>query len=194
MRVLVGCEWSGRVRDAFRRLGHEAYSCDTERGMGDYAEFHIRGDIRTILDEGWDSGIFFPPCTFLTNAGNTHYHSRRQPGQKDAIEFVRTLWNAPIPRIAIENPVGVLSTQFRKPDQYIQPCYFGDPFWKKTCLWLKNLPLLKPTKMCRADAKPWVSSGWNGPGIRDPKRRGITFQGIADAMAQQWGIDSVYIP
>jgi len=157
--------------------------------MGEYAEYHLRGDVTHILAEGWDCAVFFPPCTYLTNAGNTHYYSQRRPNQIQAIEFVKSLWDSPIDRIAIENPVGVLSTEWRKPDQYIQPCWFGDPYIKKTCLWLKGLPKLEPTEMCRAEAVPWVRDRvkqYKSSEVRDPKRRGITFQGIANAMAEQW--------
>lgn len=186
---------SGRVRDAFRRRGHEAFSCDIERSdAGEFPEFHIQGDVLELLSDQWDLGVFFPPCTYLTNAGNTHYRSRRQAPQDAAIAFVESLWECPIPRIAIENPIGVLSTRFRRPDQYIQPYWYGDPYIKKTCLWLKNLPLLVPDKdkWCRAESRPWVSTGRDKayigrPGVRDQKRRSLTFNGIAEAMAEQWG-------
>jgi hypothetical protein len=187
VNVLVGCERYGRVRDAFRALGHNAYSVDIER---DDSPYHVQDDVRNWLDKEWDLAIFFPPCTYLTTAGNAHL---REPGRRqkreDALDFVRLLLDAPIPRIALENPVGVIGTRIRPADQYIEPCYFGDPWWKKTGLWLENLPPLYPTKMCRSVARRWVASGSDvaAGGVRDPQRRQLTFQGIADAMAMQWG-------
>lgn len=161
MRVLVGCEYSGRVRQAFRNLGHDAWSCDLLESE-DGSPFHIQGDVLTLLSGGWDLAIFHPPCTYLTSAaewayGDGPYHQRVKPdtltgaarreARREAIEFVQLLMGAPIYRIAIENPVGVLSSEIRKPEQVIQPWWFGDDASKATCLWLKNLPPLVKTKV-----------------------------------------------
>lgn len=194
MRILVGCEWSAVVRDAFREHGHDAWSCDTEPTAGD-SSYHIRGDVRDILDSGWDMGVFFPPCTYLANVGNDAMHQAgRRQLRWEALDFIEDLMDAPIARIAIENPVGCISRYIRKPDQIIQPYWFGDPFKKRTCLWLKNLPPLTPTKSYweSGDYPSWVSSGardttgiWSGK--RNAKIKGKTFNGIANAMATQWG-------
>jgi hypothetical protein len=190
MRVLVACEWSGRVRDAFRDKGHDAWSCDRVPTFGKYREHFIRGDVLDYLDKDWDMMIAFPPCTYLTKATWIH---RDSPGEEAALWFVRELMNADIPRIAIENPVGVISTHIRKPDQIVHPYWFGDPYQKGTCLWLKNLPLLVPQNECHpGDVTPWVShSGMRGntigAGVRNAKDRGKTFRGFAQAMADQWG-------
>jgi len=151
LRVLVACEYSGRVRDAFRLRGQDAWSCDL-LPADDGSPFHIQGDVTKILDDGWDLGCFHPPCTFLTVAGNKWMKpefAERFPGRANererAIEFVRLLHDAPIPMVAIENPIGVLSSRFRKPDQVLQPWMFGHGETKATCLWLRGLPLLRPT-------------------------------------------------
>lgn len=198
MRVLVACEWSGTVRDAFRTRGHDAYSCDIDATdyTSLYPEYHIIGDVRDYLDKDWDLIIGFPPCTYLTVAANRSlYHNWRIQARLEAIEFVKTLWNAPAPRIALENPVGVLSTQWQKPTQYIQPFWFGDPYLKKTGLWLKSLPPLErdPEHYVHGPVTPWVQHSGTQLGkmlggvARDPKLRGRTFLGVARAMAQQWG-------
>lgn len=189
MRVLVACEWSGRVRDAFRRKGHDAWSCDLDEGEGEFREYHIRGNVLDYLDKDWDMMIGFPPCTYLSNVCHDY---RESAYEEDAINFVRALWEADIPCIAIENPVGVLTRKFRQPTQIIQPWWFGDPYKKRTCLWLKNLPPLEMGKNWEHPSLcvPWVNAGSSrGYGIREPKLRGRTFQGIADAMAEQWGTD-----
>lgn len=202
MKVLVACEWSGAVRDAFSSAGHLAYSCDLEgvETEGEYAGQHLYGDARDYLDRGWDLLIAFPPCTHLAVSG-ARYFAQKQAAQAEAVAFVRTLMAAPIPRIAIENPVGVLSTKIRRPDQIIQPWQFGHPESKATCLWLKNLAPLTPTNILKAtrfrDTKThrvpvWdnqTPSGQNklGPSERRAKIRGRTYRGVADAMAAQWG-------
>jgi hypothetical protein len=187
MRVLVACEWSGRVRDAFRRLGHEAYSCDLLPGKGEYSQWHLRGDVFDVIDAlgNIDIMIAFPPCTYIATIGD-YYGTQKQA---NAIRFVRDLWDADIPRIAIENPVGSLSTLWKRPTQYIQPYFFGDPYSKRTCLWLNNLPeLVQDRGYRRGDITPWVDGGTGShTGVRTPKRRAITFPGIARAMAEQWG-------
>jgi hypothetical protein len=187
MRVLVACEWSGRVRDAFRRLGHDAWSCDLLPGKGEYSQCHMRGDIFTALEtcDDWDMLIAFPPCTYIATIGD-YYGTQKQA---NAIRFVQDLWDADIPKIAIENPIGSLSTKWRRPTQYIQPYWFGDPYSKKTCLWLRNLPdLYADRPYRRGDITPWVDGGSGSrTGVRNSKRRAITFPGIARAMAEQWG-------
>ena len=204
MKVLVACEYSGAVRDAFLARGHDALSCDllpTEvRGP------HYQGDVRDVIGNGWDLMVAHPPCTYLSVSG-LHWNKRR-PGRaaltEHALDFVRLLMAAPIQRIAIENPVSCISSRIRKPDQIVQPWHFGEDASKATCLWLKGLPLLV------SDRSKWVSgrivgesnrgqtivrwanqtdSGQNklGPSKDRWKERSRTFQGVADAMADQWG-------
>jgi hypothetical protein len=193
MRVLVACEYSGAVRDAFLRAGHYAASCDllpSESPLGD----HYQGSVSDILDHGWDLMVAHPPCTYLSVSG-MHWTTRglRDPQlTEDALDFVQLLMDAPIERIAIENPVSVISSRIRKPDQIVQPWWFGHDASKKTCLWLKNLPLLTPTDMLAGDSKTrrgnQTASGQNKlPPSKDRwKLRSATYQGIADAMAAQW--------
>ena len=145
MKVLVGCERSGIVRKEFRKLGHDAWSCDVLPSEIP-SKYHIEKDVRELLHENWDLGIFFPDCTHICISG-ARYFSQKTELQQTALDFVARLMVAPIPQIAIENPVGVISSKIRKPDQIIQPWQFGDDAQKKTCLWLKNLPKLKPTKI-----------------------------------------------
>lgn len=191
-RVLVACEYSGTVRDAFIRAGHEAMSCDILDTDSD-GPHHI-GDVLKILNEGWDLMIAHPPCTHLAVSGAKHFAAKRADGrQQAALAFVQALMNAPIPRIAIENPVSVISTYIRKPDQIVQPYFFGDPATKTTCLWLKNLPLLTPTNMVEKGARHVTKSGkslpewYNLPPSPDRwKKRSTTFKGFAEAMAAQW--------
>jgi hypothetical protein len=184
MKILVACEFSGVVRDAFLKRGHDAISSDLldTESPGP----HYKGDVRDILDKGWDMMIAFPPCTYLCASG-IHWTVRgfRDPQlTEDALEFVRLLMDAPIPMICVENPIGVISTRIRKPDQYIQPYMFGHPVSKATCLWLKNLPPLKPTKILD-EHEPLI---WRMPPSTDRwKKRSLTFPGIAEAMAEQWG-------
>lgn len=181
MRVLVACEFSGVVRDAFNRRGHDAISCDLL--PTDSPGPHIEGDVLTVLDKGWDMMIAFPPCTHLAVSG-ARWFKNKQKEQADALEFVRQLMYAPIPQIALENPISVISSQIRKPDQIIQPWMFGHGETKATCLWLKNLPLLVPTKLVEGrEGRVWKL----GPSEDRWKLRSKTLQGIADAMADQWG-------
>lgn len=196
MRVLVACEYSGRVRDAFIKSGHDAMSCDIL--PTDAPGPHYQGDVRDILGDGWDLMIAHPPCTYLSVSG-MHWTTRglRDPQlTEDALDFVRLLLDAPIPRIALENPVSVISNRIRKPDQIIAPYQFGHDASKKTCLWLRGLPLLRqtayvPPRMVDG-RKRWgnqTDSGQNklGPSEDRWKIRSETFEGIAEAMADQWG-------
>jgi len=177
--------------------GHEAYSCDILPTEGN-PEWHIQDDILNHLDDGWDLGIFHPPCTHLAVAGASYWKKKQQDGtQEEAMLFFRSLYNANIPKIAVENPVGIMSTIFRKPNQYIEPFQFGEPFKKKTGLWLRNLPSLKPTNIIEPRcywAQPHGSAYKKKSmrlssigGHRSSKERSRTFQGIANAMAEQWG-------
>lgn len=200
MKVLVACEYSGIVRDAFIKMGHNAMSCDllpTEQPGP-----HYQGDVFDIIGGGWDLMIAHPPCTYLSSSG-LHWNGRvpgRQELTEEALEFVRRLLNAPIEKIALENPVGCISSQIRKPDQIIQPWHFGDDASKKTCLWLKNLPLLTDTNRLPGDNQTrranQTASGQNklGPSPDRQKIRSKTYQGIADAMATQWGGISLRFP
>lgn len=185
MRWLVGCEYSGRVRDALIARGHEAVSVDLIPSLSKGP--HIIADVRDIISEKFDGAIFFPPCQYLTVVANRYQQTWRMKERDNAVRFVEYLWEAPIARLAIENPVGVLSTRFRRPSQYIHPCSFGDPYWKKTGIWIRGLPLLQPTRYVRASAVPWVSGQTGKPGAANGDLRSLTFQGIADAMAEQWG-------
>lgn len=196
MRVLVACEYSGRVRDAFAALGHYAMSCDLL--PSDAAGPHYQGDVCDVLGDGWDLMVAHPPCTYLSVSG-MHWTTRglRDPQlTEDALGFVRLLMDAPIHRIAIENPVSVISSRIRKPDQIVTPYQFGHDASKKTCLWLKNLPPLQPTQFVEpriVNGKPrWGNQTDGGQNKLAPsadrwKIRSETYQGIASAMAQQWG-------
>jgi hypothetical protein len=194
-KVLVACEYSGRVRDAFTARGWYALSCDLL--PSESPGHHYQGDVTPLLnaDHAWDLIIAFPPCTYLASSG-MHWTTRglRDPKlTEDALSFVRLLLDAPAGKIALENPVGCISSRIRKPDQYIQPWQFGHQESKKTCLWLKNLPLLVPTKVVsKPESGVWLnqtSSGQNrlGPSATRAKERSLTYQGVADAMADQWG-------
>jgi hypothetical protein len=193
MKVLVGCEYSGKVREAFRKLGHEAWSCDLLES-DDNSPFHIQGDVVALLNADWDLAVFHPPCTYLSVSG-MHWTTRglRDPKlTEDALELVRLMLAAPIPKICLENPVSIISSRIRKPDQIIQPWMFGHDASKKTCLWLKGLPLLKETNRLPGGSKTrrgnQTPSGQNrlGPSKDRWKLRSETYQGIADAMAGQW--------
>ena len=179
--VLVACEFSGIVRDAFAKRGHDAWSCDflpSEREGK-----HIQGDVLEILNRGWDLMIGHPPCTHLAVSGARWFKDKKKE-QEEALDFVRQLMNAPISRICIENPISVISTRIRKPDQIIQPWMFGHGETKATCLWLKNLPKLIPTKIVEGrEGRVWKES----PSPNRWKARSRSFQGIAEAMAVQWG-------
>jgi hypothetical protein len=184
MKVLVACEFSGRVRDAFLRRGHDAMSCDVL--PTDAEGPHYEGDVRDILGDGWDLMVTHPPCQFLCSSG-LHWNKRRPERAaltEEALEFVRLLLDAPIPRIALENPIGCISSRIRKPDQIIQPWMFGHGETKATCLWLKGLPKLQPTNIVDG-RKPTIHR--LPPSPDRWKIRSLTYQGIADAMADQWG-------
>lgn len=181
MKVLIACEFSGIVRDAFNRLGHDAWSCDLLQTMSSGP--HLIGDVRQILDRGWDLMIAHPPCTLLCRAG-ARWWKGREEDQLESLAFVQALMDAPIPRIAIENPPGRIGTAIRKADQTIQPWQFGHGETKATSLWLKNLPPLKPTNIV-SGREPRVH--WCKPGPDRWKERSRTLPGIAKAMAEQWG-------
>jgi hypothetical protein len=201
MKVLVACEESQAVTIEFRKLGHEAYSCDIQDCSGGHSEWHIKGDVLTHLEDGWDLIIAFPPCTHLACSGAKHFEQKKADGrQQRAIDFFMSFTKTKCKQVVIENPVGIMSTIYRKPDQIIQPHFFGDPFQKTTCLWLHNLP---PLFHCAEDdlfyKKTHVSKGefiitpsgkklpkWYSDN-KDPKIRSKTFPGIARAMAEQWG-------
>jgi hypothetical protein len=186
MRVLIACEFSGVVRRAFRARGHEAWSCDllpAEDGSPYHFYLDIRDHIGGWFGVEWDLMIAHPPCTHLAVSGARWFKEKRQE-QESALKFVRTLLDAPIPRIALENPISVISSRIRKPDQIIQPWQFGHGEVKATCLWLKNLPLLQPTEIvagrtARVHREPPSPERW--------KNRSRTLTGIAEAMAEQWG-------
>ena len=192
MRVLIACEYSGTVRDAFRAQGHDAMSCDllpTDRPGP-----HHQGDVFDIIGDGWDMMIAHPPCTHLAVSGAKHFAAKIADGrQAAALFFVRRLLDAPIPRIALENPVSIISSQIRKPDQIIQPWMFGHEATKTTCLWLKGLPHLVPTDIVGKGERHVTKGGkslpvWYNlpPSPNRWKIRSATFRGIADAMAAQW--------
>lgn len=186
MNILVACEYSGRVRKAFRDLGHNAWSCDILPSE-DHSPYHFENDVREIITDRWDMIIAHPPCTHLAVSG-ARWFKDKQEVQKEAIDFFLFLANYPIKYSCIENPISIMSSKYRKPDQIIQPWMFGDPYTKTTCLWLKNLPKLLPTNI--VDKGEIVIHG----GKRIPKwysnrefSRDKTFEGIAKAMAEQWG-------
>ena len=193
-RLLVACEYSGRVRDAFTEIGWDSTSCDLL--PTDVSGKHYQGNVEDIINDGWDMMIAFPPCTYLCVSG-MHWTVRGKRDPKlteDALCFVKFLMDAPINKIAIENPVGVISTRIRKPDCIIQPYDFGDPESKKTCLWLKNLPPLLPTDILlppENNGGRWKNQDKNGQNIVGGKDRwkirSKTYPGIAKAMAKQWG-------
>ncbi len=197
-KILIACEESQAVTKEMRALGLEAYSCDIEPCSGGHPEWHIQGDVTPLLKQEWDLIIAFPPCTHLAVSGAAWFAKKRADGrQKQGIDFFMLFANADCHRIAIENPVGIMSSEWRKPDQIIQPYEYGDPFSKKTCLWLKNLPLLTPTNIVdrgeqvkyesgRSMAK-WYADAFKLPPKERAAMRSKTFLGIAKAMAEQWG-------
>ena len=221
MKVLIVCEESQRVCMAFRKMGHEAYSCDIIDCSGNHPEWHIKTDCIPLLnghccfftcdnqfhriDTQWDLIIAHPPCTFLTNTGNRWFDVekygekaiQRAKDREEAIEFFMRIANCHCKRIAIENPIGVMSTRYRKPNQIIHPYMFGDPERKATCLWLKNLPNLKPTNVVEPNIihykngkgtdSPWHMNTMSLPKEERSKERSKTFWGIANAMGEQWG-------
>ena len=190
MKILIACEFSGVVRDAFTKLGHDAWSCDllpSERPGN-----HIQGNVLDVVGDGWDLMIAHPPCTHLAVSGAAHFH-KKQAEQMEALRFVRFLLDAPIQKIALENPVSVISTKIRKPDQIVHPWMFGHPEQKTTCLWLKGLPKLIPTndvkeQMLALPKNKRERLHYLSPGKDRWRERSRTFEGIAEAMAKQWGI------
>ena len=205
MKVLVACEESQSVCKAFREKGHEAYSCDIIECSGGHPEWHLQQDVLPLLKEKWDMIIAFPPCTYLTVTGNRWFNIdrygekaiQRHKDRKEAIDFFMAFANADCERIAIENPVGIMSSEWRKPNQIINPWQFGDAFEKKTCLWLKGLPELTPTNIVEMPPRKkfdsgksmpsWYAEAWHLPKEERAKLRSKTFPGIARAMAEQWG-------
>lgn len=216
MKILIACEESQAVCKEFRKLGHEAYSCDILDCSGGHPEWHFKQDIFEVINRGWDMMIAFPPCTHLTVSGARHFEQKRKDGrQQQGIDFFMAMINAPIEKIAVENPIGIMSNVYKKPTQIIQPYYFGDPFQKTTCLWLKNLPPLyynlepnlfdknitatkdkgemiywvdKKTGKQKSQAKWYYDALINAKTKEERSTlRSKTFQGIAKAMATQWG-------
>ena len=184
-RILIACEESQAVCKEFRALGFEAYSCDVQECSGGHPEWHIQQDVTELLKEKWDMVIAFPPCTHLAVSGAKHFEQKRKDGrQQQGIDFFMQFTKLTCPW-AIENPVGIMSRLFRKPDQIIQPWQFGHGETKATCLWLNGLPLLKPTKIVSGrEQRIWKMS----PSKERAKERSKTFPGIAKAMAIQWGV------
>jgi hypothetical protein len=216
MRVLLACEESQAVCIEFRKLGHEAFSCDIQEQSGGYPEWHYKKDIFEVINYGWDLMIAFPPCTHLAVSGAPHFEQKRKDGrQQEGIDFFMKMVNAPINKIAIENPIGIMSKVYKLPNQIIQPYFFGDPFSKSTCLWLKNLPHLyhnaEPnlfdtnithTNKNELEYFEWIDKKgvkkrqplWYYEAFKNAKTkeersrlRSKTFPGIAKAMAEQWG-------
>jgi site-specific DNA-cytosine methylase len=215
MKILIACEESQEVCKAFREKGHEAYSCDIEPCSGGHPEWHLQQDVIPLLDQEWDMIIAFPPCTYLTMAGTRHFSRRinteakvlaREKQRKTASEFFMLFANAKCKRIVIENPVGFMNSFYRKPDQIIHPYYFGEPYQKRTCLWLKGLPKLdysktiiqkpEPSYICQGEKCKGKKINWcealktgKGKGTQKEraKARSKTFSSIARAMAEQWG-------
>lgn len=215
MKVLIACEESQAITKEFRKLGHEAYSCDLLPCSGGYPEWHFKQDVFKVINKGWDLMIAHPPCTYLALSGNRWLYNKdgsknkeRWQNQAKALNFVRALMDAPIKRIAIENPMSVISSQIRKPDQIVQPWMFGDKAQKSTCLWLKNLPLLKPTdivdkgefiEFVDKNGKKKKQPLWYYEALRQARTteerrtlRSKTFKGMAQAIAEQWSDFSNY--
>jgi len=203
MKILVACEESQIVCKAFRAKGHEAYSCDILPCSGGHPEWHIQGDVLEHLDEGWDMMIAHPPCTYLTVSGNAWFNIKkygekaiqRARDRENSFDFFMKFINATIGKIVVENPIGIVSSRYKKPDQIIQPFQFGHPYTKATCLWIKGLPKLQSTNILVKPETGWVNQsftpdgrygGFNGK-FNGSTERSKTFQGIADAMADQWG-------
>jgi len=206
MKVLIACEESQSITKEFRNLGHKAFSCDILPCSGGHPEWHYQQDVFEVIDQGWDMMIAHPPCTYLSVSGARWLYNKdgskneeRWRNQSEALNFVQRLMDVPIDKIAIENPVSVISSNIRKPEQIIQPWMFGDEATKTTCLWLKNLPLLKPTKVVGKGERVVFKSGkshpkWYAEALSKAKtaeeRRNLrskTFPGIAQAIANQWG-------
>jgi hypothetical protein len=198
MKILLACEESQTVTKAFRALGHEAYSCDILPASGGYPEWHMQKDVVEVLKDQWDMIIAFPPCTHLASSGAAWFEAKRADGrQQQAIDFFMIFANHPCKKIAIENPVGIMSSQYRKPNQIVQPWQFGDSYSKRTCLWLKGLPNLISTNIVDPGEKvtfdsgktmpKWYADAWKLSSADRSKARSKTFPGIALAMAKQWG-------
>jgi len=205
MKILVACEESQAITKEFRALGHEAYSCDILPCSGGHPEWHLQGDVFNFVNQGWDLMVAHPPCTYLSVSGARHMYNKdgsvnqdRAKNQLEALNFVQKLMEVNIPRIAIENPVSVISSKIKKPDQIIQPWMFGDEATKTTCLWLKNLPHLTPTNIVGKGERIIFKSGkshpkWYADALANAKTpeerrtlRSKTFNGIAKAIAHQW--------
>jgi len=203
MKILVACEESQAVTKELRKLGHEAYSCDVQECSGGHPEWHIKGDaLKTAYDEHWDMMIAHPPCTYLAVSGARWLYNKDGSRNEDrwqkkeaALKFVKALMDAPIDKIAIENPISMISSEIRKPEQIIQPYQFGHPLVKATCLWLKNLPKLQPTEIVEPEyvtsgtGRKWSKWFWETsliPYKDRGKARSKTFEGIAKAIADQW--------
>lgn len=204
MRILLACEESQAVTIEMRKLGHEAFSCDLLPCSGGYPEWHLQQDVTELLKQKWDMIVAFPPCTYLTVTGNKWFNIerygeqaiQRHKNRKFAINFFKMFAECDCEKVAIENPVGIISSEWRKPDQIIHPWMFGDPFEKKTCLWLKNLPKLEPTNIVKPPKRiefksgksmpTWYADTWKLPKEERAILRSKTFGGIAKAMAMQW--------
>jgi hypothetical protein len=198
MKILLACEESQAVCKEFRSLGHEAYSNDILETSGTNPEWHLQGDVRDYLYQDWDLIIAFPPCTDLASSGAAWFEQKRKDGRQQAsIDFFMLFTQLDCQKVVIENPVGIMSSHYRKPDQIIQPHQFGDPYEKRTCLWLKGLPLLKATNQVKPEARTtyesgrsmptWYADAWGKPKADRSRIRSKTFPGIAKAMADQWG-------
>ena len=196
MKILIACEFSGTVREAFTKLGHDVTSCDLEPTS--LPGKHYQGDVNDIINDGWDMMIAFPPCTHLAVSGARHFEQKRKDGrQQQGIDFFMSMINAPIPKIAVENPIGIMSSLYKKPNQIIHPYHFGHEASKSTCLWLKELPLLNHTNVVSKGEfvtfpsgkrmTKWYADSAKNNAVTRTKIRNTTFQGIADAMADQWG-------
>lgn len=185
MRILIACEESQAVTKEFRALGFEAYSCDIQDCSGGHPEWHIKDDVLRVIQQGWDVMIAFPPCTHLAVSGARYFEAKRKDGrQQQGIDFFMSIANAPIKHIAIENPIGIMSNIYRKPDQIIHPWMFGHGETKATCLWLNRLPKLEPTNIVSGrEQRVWKMP----PSESRAKMRSKTYPGIAKAMANQWG-------
>ncbi len=197
MKILLACEESQAVTKEFRMLGHEAYSCDILPTSGDHPEWHLQQDVEPLLKDDWDLIIAFPPCTHLAVSGAAWFEQKRLDGrQQQGIDFFMLFTDLSCEKVAIENPVGIMSSNYRKPDQIIQPYEFGDPYSKKTCLWLKGLPKLLPTNQVKPEPRKvfksgnsmpaWYADAWGKSPEERSKIRSKTFPGIARAMAEQW--------
>ena len=198
MKVLIACEESQAVTKEFRDRGHDAYSCDILPSSGSLPKYHLQQDVVPLLKQDWDLIIAFPPCTHLASSGAAWFAEKRRDGrQQEGIDFFMLFTNLDVPKVVIENPVGIMSNTYRKPDQIIQPWWFGDPFEKRTCLWLKGVEPLVATDEVKPAPRSeyasgrtmptWYADAWKLPPAERSKARSKTFPGIAKAMAEQWG-------